>query len=168
MAISYATVDTPIGRLWLAATEQGLCLVGLPNESPDTLLAWLRRNVEPEPPLEDPTALVAAVTQLREYFSRLRRTFDVPFDQRGTPFQRSVWAEVVAISYGTVVTYGEIARRLGRGPGSARAVGAAVGANPIPIFIPCHRVVGADGSLVGYGGGLEVKGTLLRLEGVSR
>ena len=83
---------------------------------------------------------------------------------RGTVFQRAVWAEVACIPYGATTTYGEIAQRIGRS-GAARAVGAAVGANPLPILIPCHRVIGAGGSLTGYGGGLEVKAALLRLEG---
>ncbi|MFN3763308.1 MAG: methylated-DNA--[protein]-cysteine S-methyltransferase, partial [Anaerolineae bacterium] len=91
--------------------------------------------------------------------------FDLPLDLRGTPFQRRVWEELRRVPYGQTVAYGELARRVGR-PGAARAVGRAVGANPVPIIVPCHRVVGADGSLVGYGGGLEIKAALLRLEGV--
>jgi methylated-DNA-[protein]-cysteine S-methyltransferase len=104
--------------------------------------------------------------QLREYFSRVRRTFDLSLDVRGTAFQRAVWDAVARIPYGETASYGEIARRVGK-PGAARAVGAAVGANPLPIIIPCHRVIGADGSLTGYGSGLDAKERLLRLEGVS-
>jgi methylated-DNA-[protein]-cysteine S-methyltransferase len=150
VTISFTAMDSPIGRLWLAGTENGVCRIGLPNESQAVFLAWLARHVASEAPQQDPAALAAVVTQLREYFSRLRQT---------------VWKEVAGIPYGDTTTYGEIARRLGRGRGGARAVGAAVGANPVPIIIPCHRVVGADGSLVGYGGGLDVKEALLRLEG---
>lgn len=163
--VSYTVMDTPIGRLWLAATERGVCRIGLPNEERETFLAWLSRTVGPEPPREDEGALSAVVAQLREYFSRLRRDFDISLDLRGTLFQRAVWREVERIPYGTVLSYSEIARRLGRGPASARAVGRAVGLNPVPIIIPCHRVVGSDGSLVGYGGGLEIKAILLRIEG---
>ncbi len=90
--------------------------------------------------------------------------FPLPLDLRGTPFQQQVWRELRKVPYGQTVSYGELARRVGR-PGAVRAVGQAVGANPIPIIVPCHRVVGADGSLVGYGGGLEIKSALLRLEG---
>ena len=166
MTVVYTVLDAPIGRLGVAATERGVCRVALPNEGWETFLAWLEDRVEPGPPRRDDEALAPVVGQLREYFSRLRQRFEALLDLRGTPFQRAVWSEVAAIPYGTTTTYGEIARRLGRRGGAARAVGAAVGANPVPILIPCHRVVGADGSLVGYGGGLEVKQALLRLEGV--
>jgi methylated-DNA-[protein]-cysteine S-methyltransferase len=107
-----------------------------------------------------------AALQLREYFSRLRRQFELSLDLQGSSFQKDVWKELLQIPYGTTVTYGEIAQRLSRPPGAARAVGAAVGANPIPIVIPCHRVIGADGSLTGFGGGLDAKKALLRLEGI--
>jgi len=164
MTNSYATMDTPIGRLWLAATEKGICRIGLPGESRETFLARLKRCVGPEPCREDPAGLAPVMTQLREYFSRLRRTFEVALDLRGTPFQQAVWAEMATIPYGTTVSYGELAMRLGRGRNSARAVGGAVGTNPVPIILPCHRVVGADGSLTGFGGGLDIKAALLRLE----
>lgn len=167
MAVSYTAMDSPIGRLWLAATPVGLCRVGLGHESQEELVAWLTRHLGPGAVAEDAPVLAEAQTQLREYFSRLRRSFDLPLDLRGTPFQREVWAAVACIPYGQTITYGDLAQRLGRGPGSARAVGSAVGANPLPILIPCHRVVGAGGSLVGYGGGLEAKAVLLRLEGVA-
>jgi len=163
VALFYTTMDSPVGLLYLATTEVGLCCVGLGDE--EGFRAWLGHHVGLEP-RRDPRPLADAVTQLREYFSRIRRRFDLPLDLRGTEFQRAVWKEVAAVPYGTTVSYGEIARRLGRGPMGARAVGAAVGANPVPIVIPCHRVVGADGSLVGYGGGLPTKAALLRLEGI--
>lgn len=163
MGVFYTTMDSPIGPLWLVATPTGLCRVGLPGESWAALEEWLARRVWPEMLEENPEVLAHAVAQLREYFSRLRRRFDLSLDLRGTPFQQRVWAELLCIPYGQTVSYGELARRIGR-PGAARAVGTAVGANPVPIIVPCHRVVGADGSLVGYGGGLEVKAALLRLE----
>lgn len=164
MAIAYAWIDSPVGPVWVATTEAGICAVGLGAGQPEDFFAWLSRRIGPEPPREDPTALAPALTQLREYFSRVRHEFDLPLDVRGTAFQEAVWAEVIRIPYGATTTYGEIAQRIGR-PGAARAVGAAVGANPLPILIPCHRVIGAGGSLTGYGGGLEVKAALLRLEG---
>jgi len=160
--VFYTAMDSPVGPLYLAGTEKGICRIAFEEEA---LRVWLARHLRAKPG-SDPGPLTEAVAQLREYFSRLRHRFDLPMDVRGTPFQQAVWREVASIPYGTTITYGEIARRLGRGLEAARAVGAAVGANPLPILIPCHRVIGADGSLVGYGGGLDVKVTLLRLEGV--
>jgi methylated-DNA-[protein]-cysteine S-methyltransferase len=111
----------------------------------------------------DPGALGPVRRQLEEYFRGERRVFDLPLDLRGTPFQLRVWAELLRIPYGVTISYGELARRLGN-PNLTRAVGAANGANPISIVVPCHRVIGADGSLVGYGGGLPAKRGLLALE----
>lgn len=165
MSLYYATTDSPFGPLTLFATPAGLCRVGFPGEGRASLEAWVARWVGPESLEENPAVLSEAVAQLREYFSRIRREFDLPLDLRGTPFQRRVWEELQRVPYGQTIAYGELARQVGR-PGAARAVGQAVGANPIPIIIPCHRVVGTDGSLVGYGGGLEIKEALLRLEGV--
>ena len=105
----------------------------------------------------------AAAGQLAEYFAGERRAFELPLALEGTDFQRSVWEQLRAIPYGETITYGELARRVGR-PGSVRAVAAAVGRTPVPIVVPCHRVIGADGSLTGYGGGLERKAALLELE----
>jgi methylated-DNA-[protein]-cysteine S-methyltransferase len=113
---------------------------------------------------EEPFRL--AITQLREYFAGTRRRFELALAPRGTPFQLSVWQLLRAIPYGQTVTYGEIARRLGR-PEAARAVGLANGANPLPIVVPCHRVIGADGALTGFGGGLPIKRALLHLEGAA-
>lgn len=163
--VIYARMDAPVGPIWVAATETGICLVGLGAAQPDAFFARLARVFGPEPPRKDPRQLAAALAQLREYFSRIRREFDLPLDLRGTEFQRAVWAEVARIPYGATTTYGEIARRV-QHPRAARAVGGAVGANPLPIIVPCHRVLGARGTLVGYGGGLETKAALLRLEGV--
>ena len=109
-------------------------------------------------------AFAAVVAQLDAYFAGTRTTFDVPLDLRGTPFQREVWAQLLAIPYGETRTYGELAHALGR-PGAARAVGLANGHNPVGIIVPCHRVIGSDGSLTGYGGGLDRKRALLALEG---
>jgi len=162
--IAYARLDSPVGPIWIAAAGARICAVGLGAGQPDAFFTSLARNFLTQKPCEDPEALSPALTQLREYFSRIRREFDLPLDARGTAFQKAVWAEVARVPYGETTTYGAIAGRIGR-PGAARAVGAAVGANPVPMLIPCHRVIGADGSLTGYGGGLEAKATLLRLEG---
>ena len=162
-SIAYAWIDSPVGPVWIATTEAGICAVRLGAGQPEGLFAWLSKRIDPAPPREDPQALAPALTQLREYFSCARREFDLPLDVRGTPFQQAVWVQIARIPYGTTTTYGEIARRIGR-PKAARAVGGANGANPLPIIIPCHRVIGAGGALTGYGAGLAVKATLLRLE----
>jgi len=163
--IAYARMSSPIGPVWIATTGTGICAVGLGPEQPEAIFDWLARRISSKPPYEEPEALAPALAQLREYFSRIRREFDLPLDIRGTPFQKAVWAKVASIPYGTTTTYGEIAQRIGQ-PGAARAVGAANGANPLPILIPCHRVIGARGALTGYGGGLETKAALLQLEGI--
>jgi O-6-methylguanine DNA methyltransferase len=108
--------------------------------------------------------MTGIVSQLHEYFSGSRRLFGLPLDVRGTAFQRAVWSQVVRIPYGATATYGGIAQLVGKAKAS-RAVGNALGANPLPIVIPCHRVIGSGGSLVGFGAGLDVKEALLRLEG---
>jgi methylated-DNA-[protein]-cysteine S-methyltransferase len=162
--IAYARMDSPVGPVWVATAGSSVCAVGLGTGQPEHFFAWLARQASAQPPREDAAALDPALTQLREYFSRIRRQFDLSLDVHGTAFQQAVWAELVHIPYGATTTYGEIARRIGR-PRAARAVGAAVGANPLSILIPCHRVIGAAGSLTGYGGGLEIKAALLELEG---
>lgn len=163
-AIIYTRLDSPIGLVWLAASQVGVCAIGLGSEQPGSFFSWLSKHVGPEPPHDNRQPLTTVVNQLREYFSSTRREFDLPLDIRGTDFQKAVWAEVALIPYRTTETYGEIARRIGK-PGAARAVGGAVGANPLPVLIPCHRVMGAGGRLTGYGAGLEIKAALLQVEG---
>ena len=146
--MSTTTVLSPLGPLTLVASEDGLSTVcfgsGGSTSTTDPLLS-------------------AAATQLEEYFAARRRAFDLPLDLRGTQFQLRAWRALAAIPYGTTVSYGEQARRLGV-PRAARAVGAANGSNPLAIVLPCHRVVGASGALTGYGGGLEAKRWLLAHE----
>ena len=113
---------------------------------------------------DDHPVLLRAVEQLRAYFARELKEFDLPLAPVGTDFQRAVWLQLMGIGYGETASYGEIARRLGKSNAASRAVGLANGSNPIPIVIPCHRVIGADGSLTGYAGGMERKQTLLTLE----
>jgi methylated-DNA-[protein]-cysteine S-methyltransferase len=145
-------IETPIGRLTLCGRDGALTGVRFPGRG-DALAEEARR----------PGALATAAEQLQQYFAGERRAFDLDLAPDGTPFQRQVWAALRAIPYGATVSYGELARTLAR-PDRARAVGAAVGRTPIPIVIPCHRVIGADGSLTGYGGGLQRKAALLDLE----
>jgi O-6-methylguanine DNA methyltransferase len=142
----------------------GVCNISLGDRGAGALLAWLSRNVGPGEPLEAPDVMGVATSQLREYFSGDRRDFTLPLDVRGTTFQKAVWSQVSRIPYGATATYGDIAQLVGK-PRASRAVGGAVGANPLPIVIPCHRVIGAGGDLTGFGSGLAIKESLLRLEG---
>ena len=127
----------------------------------------LPREDHTDPPEAWPSVLRSAVTQLEEYFDKTRQTFDLPLDFSDTltGFQRDVYDRLLSIEYGHVASYGQIAREVGK-PDMARAVGQAVGANPLPIVVPCHRVVASDGSLTGFGGGLRAKAGLLKLEGI--
>jgi methylated-DNA-[protein]-cysteine S-methyltransferase len=151
----FSYLASPIGQLLF--TAEGPFLTGLYMEGPKGL---------PSPPagaIESDAMLADARQQLAEYFAGRRQTFDLALRMEGTPFQRRVWQELVRIPYGTTITYAQLAARIGQ-PTAARAVGLANGRNPIGIVVPCHRVIGADGTLVGYGGGLENKRFLLELE----
>ena len=150
-------IDTPIGSLVLVASEAGLRAVMWPGEHPDRL----RIDVSPTPEAAAATAVLdVAAAQLAEYFAGDRTEFDVPLDPIGTTFQLAAWEALRTIPYGQTVSYGEQARRIGD-PRKARAIGAANERNPISIIVPCHRVIGADGSLTGFAGGLDVKAWLL-------
>lgn len=151
MTLFHATCASPIGSLLL--TSDGSALVGLDLGSRDP---WPGS-------VEDPEPLAEALAQLEAYFQGTLRTFDLPLAASGTPFQAAVWRALGAIPYGETRTYGEIAAEIGR-PGAARAVGAANRANPIAIVVPCHRVIGQGGNLVGYAGGLERKRFLIAFE----
>ena len=158
MPTSYHDFDTPIGILRLVGNQRHLERVDLPNTAarqPDA--AWREKRSAL------PAALDAAKRQLVEYFDGTRRDFDLPLAPQGTAFQCRVWQALRRISYGETISYGELARRIGK-PTASRAVGAANGRNPLSIVVPCHRVIGADGTLTGYGGGLPVKQALLSLE----
>ncbi len=149
-------VDSPIGPLALDGDDRSLTHLFLPDTGP------ARSESSPG---GAPDPLRRAAAQLEEYFAGNRTSFELPFELCGTPFQVEVWRALAGIDYGTTITYGELAGRVGR-PTAYRAVGQANGANPLPIFFPCHRVV-ASGGLGGYGGGLDVKRRLLALEGWS-
>jgi len=146
----YTWMESPVGRLLLVGDEAGLRKI-------------LFRG-KPEPGWrEDPLALAEPVRQLRAYFAGELHQFDLPLAPEGTPFQLRVWRELCNIPYGQTISYGELARRIGS-PNASRAVGLANGANPISIVVPCHRVIGSNGKLTGYGGGLDNKERLLALE----
>ena len=146
------TIASPLGPLRLSATAAGLTGIWLPGERPPAPASPAWRD--------DPAPFAEVRRQLDAYFAGELREFDLVLAPRGTPFQEEVWRALVAIPFGATVAYAEVARRIGR-PDAVRAVGAANGRNPIPIVIPCHRVIGSDGRLVGYGGGIGVKATLL-------
>ncbi len=162
--VVYTRLESPVGMVWVASTEVGICKISLGAERSGAFLSWLSQHVGSLEPYEDSELMVTAASQLGEYFSGARRRFDLPLDVRGTVFQRAVWSQVSRIPYGTTASYGDIAQLVGK-PKASRAVGSAVGANPLPIVIPCHRVIGSEGSLVGFGAGLDVKVALLELEG---
>jgi O-6-methylguanine DNA methyltransferase len=158
-----ARFESPIGALRAAATSRGLAYLELPHASGRGLAGWCMRFA-PEAELEEAWAPHrATIAQILEYLEGKRTAFDLPLDLRGTSFQREVWAALLRIPYGETRSYGEIAREVGR-PLAVRAVGAANGANPIPLVVPCHRVIAFDRKLGGYGGGLELKARLLAME----
>ena len=163
--LKVGVLPSPVGPLRLLASERGLEGV------------WFETARHPPPPApltageaDDGRGAAGEIlartrSQLAEYFSRRRTTFDLPLAPRGTPFQLRVWEALRAIPFGATESYGGLARRIGEPPSAARAVGAANGQNPIPIIIPCHRVIGANGDLTGFGGGIERKRWLLAHEG---
>jgi methylated-DNA-[protein]-cysteine S-methyltransferase len=153
MTIAWDVYESPLGPLTIAAGPGGLTALSFPGSADG---ACDERD-------RDPAALAGAVAQLDAYFAGERRAFDLPLDLRGTPFQRRVWAQLRRVPYGATVTYTELATAVGR-PDVVRAVAAAVGRTPVPIVVPCHRVVGAGGALTGDGGGLQRKAALLDLE----
>jgi methylated-DNA-[protein]-cysteine S-methyltransferase len=148
-------MDTPVGRIVLESDGDVLIGIWLPSTSVSA------RSVSHDAP----PVIKETVTQLEEYFARERTEFDVPMELDGTEFQKEVWAELARIPYGETISYGELARRVGR-PKGPRAVGQANGKNPIPIIVPCHRVLAGNG-IGGYGGGLPMKRALLAVEGVN-
>ena len=149
------TLDTPLGTLQIEATERGLCGIWFPS-----------RSINQGPTSGKNRVISLAKQELNAYFAGDLTTFSVPLDWQGTRFQESVWQALLAVSFGETVTYGDIARAIGR-PRSSRPVGGAVGKNPLPIIVPCHRIIGSDRSLTGFTGGLDIKIRLLVLEGHS-
>jgi methylated-DNA-[protein]-cysteine S-methyltransferase len=154
----HTTISTTIGELTLVADENG-AITGVEFGAREAAANGASAATNPEAT----AALEAAAAQLREYLAGERTDFDLPLRPQGNEFELAVWAELLRIPYGETTSYGEIARRIGH-PGAARAVGRANGRNPIAIVVPCHRVIGSDGSLTGYGGGLDLKRALLTLE----
>jgi O-6-methylguanine DNA methyltransferase len=158
-----AEFESPIGTLRIASTQKGLAYLQLPHASGRGFMGWRKRHAPDSAVLSDERPNRLCITQILEFLAGGRRDFDLPLDLRGTPFQLKVYEDVTSIPYGAWRSYGEVAQRLGC-PRSARAVGAANGANPIPLVVPCHRVIGCGGRLQGYAGGLETKAKLLAME----
>jgi methylated-DNA-[protein]-cysteine S-methyltransferase len=156
--VRYDVTESPVGELFLASTDRGLCRISYRVEGQDEELARLFGVRVLRMPLD------AVRRELDEYFEGERREFDLPLDLRVAPFHEAVLHELARVPYGRTETYGALAAKVGR-PKAARAVGTVMNRNPIPIVLPCHRIVGANGSLTGYGGGLDAKRALLELEG---
>jgi methylated-DNA-[protein]-cysteine S-methyltransferase len=153
----WTLMDSPIGELRIVEQDGAITAIEFsPLRDHDGRPRGDRSDTSP--------VLVETVRQLRAYFDRDLKEFDLPLAPAGSDFQKSVWAQLLRIGYGDTASYGEIAKRLGRTNAASRAVGLANGSNPIPIVVPCHRVIGADGTLTGYAGGIERKQTLLELE----
>jgi len=155
--VHFDFVDTPLGRLRLMAVREGLTGIAFDGDryAPPLDPAWVHDPAHP--------AVRRAAAQLTAYFALERRVFDLPLAPAGTPFQHTVWKAIATVPAGATISYAELAQRAGHA-GSARAVGAATGRNPLAIVVPCHRIIGADGSLTGYASGLERKRALLALE----
>ncbi len=153
----YSRIESPVGELLLVADDAALRVIEFRNP---------RHPIKASPQWRegDNAVMREAARQLAAYFRNALRHFDLPLAPQGTAFQQSVWRTLAGIPYGDTISYGELARRVGK-PTAMRAVGAANGRNPLPIVLPCHRVIGADGSLTGFGGGLPTKQFLLTLEG---
>lgn len=156
--VRFDTFDSPVGELFVAATDRGLARISYWPEGMEETLARTYGVRVLRSPLDD------VRRELDEYFEGKRREFDLPLDLRVAPFYADVLRELALVPYGHTDTYGSLAAKAGR-PGAARAVGTVMNRNPIPIVLPCHRIIGANGSLTGYAGGLDVKRHLLQLEG---
>lgn len=161
--IRYSSFSSPIGQIFVAKTDKGICRIGLPGEGKASLLGWLRNYFPEEPQIRDDDALLIMENELSRYFAGELEAFTEHAELAVSDFRRRVLEMIAEIPYGQTASYKELAERLGN-PGAVRAVGGACAFNPVPIIIPCHRVIAHDGSLRGYGGGLDLKMRLLQIE----
>jgi methylated-DNA-[protein]-cysteine S-methyltransferase len=165
MPIVYGTsFDSRIGLIYVASTEKGVCKISVPRETRRDFFRWLHEHFADHEVADNKSRNREVIDQLNRYFNGKLARFTCPVDLIGTPFQIRVWKELSKIPYGTTITYKQLARRIGTSRGF-QAVGRANASNPLPIIIPCHRVLGTDGSLVGYSSGIKTKEFLLKLEG---
>lgn len=162
--VYFTRMPSPLGDILVASSEVGVCRITIPNEREEDFFAWIGQVFGHEQAVVSDEHNRPVVEQLQEYLDGRRREFELPLDLRGTSFQRRVWGELLRIPYGGLCSYQDVAAAIGS-PRACRAVGGAVGKNPLPIIVPCHRVIGKDGSLTGFGSGLDTKRFLLRLEG---
>ncbi|HEX9005691.1 MAG TPA: methylated-DNA--[protein]-cysteine S-methyltransferase [Bacteroidota bacterium] len=156
--------ESKVGLIYVASTDDGVCKISLPRQSKREFLRWLRENFDDNQVVDNKSKNREVIDQLTRYFNGRLAKFTVPVDLHGTPFQVRVWKELGKIAYGTTISYRQLAKRVGTSRGY-QAIGRANACNPVPIIVPCHRVLGANGSLVGYSSGIKTKEFLLRLEG---
>jgi methylated-DNA-[protein]-cysteine S-methyltransferase len=156
--------DSRIGLIYVASTDKGVCKISVPKETRRDFFRWLHDHFADHEVADNKSRNREAIDQLIRYFNGKLARFTCPVDLIGTPFQIRVWRELAKIPYGTTITYKQLARRVGTSKGF-QAVGRANASNPLPIIVPCHRVLGTDGSLVGYSSGIKTKEFLLKLEG---
>jgi O-6-methylguanine DNA methyltransferase len=161
----YGEMNSPLGPLTIVSSTEGVCSIefGKANELIDIIQPWIKKHLFTNKVERNDAFCEPVIVQLQEYFEKKRKTFDLDLDLNGTPFQKKVWQKLTEIPYGATYSYKQVAQMIGV-PKAVRAVGGANNKNPIPIIIPCHRVVGSNGALVGYGGGLDKKEILLGIE----
>jgi O-6-methylguanine DNA methyltransferase len=156
--------DSRIGRIYVASTEEGVCKISVPKETRKDFFDWLELHFDNDAVVDNRSKNKDVIDQLTRFFNGKLAKFNCPIDLIGTPFQIRVWKELLRIPYGSTITYRQLSKRV-CAPRAYQAVGRANGANPLPIMVPCHRVLGSNGSLVGYSCGIKTKEFLLRLEG---
>ncbi|TAK59958.1 MAG: methylated-DNA--[protein]-cysteine S-methyltransferase [Bacteroidetes bacterium] len=156
--------ESRIGKIYVASTDEGVCKISVPRESRKDFIGWIEQHFDLETVVDNRSRNKDVIDQLNRYFNGKLAKFNLGIDLMGTPFQIRVWKELLKVEYGTTITYKQLAKRV-KTPQAFQAVGRANASNPLPVIIPCHRVLGSNGSLVGYGAGIKTKEFLLRLEG---
>jgi O-6-methylguanine DNA methyltransferase len=162
--VFWTSFNAKIGTIYVASTDRGVCKISIPAQGKKDFMSWIQVHCEGADVVEVASRNKQIMDELNRYFDRKLVKFHSRLDPAGTEFQKQVWSQLRKIRYGTTISYKELAKRVGVS-GGYRSVGRANGANPLPIVIPCHRVIGSDDSLVGYGSGIKTKEFLLRLEG---
>jgi methylated-DNA-[protein]-cysteine S-methyltransferase len=161
----WTSFPSVLGTIYVASTEAGVCKISIPDEPVEQFFRWLAAQIKGEVAQSSQLPHPEVVAELHDYLAGRRKEFTSPTHLIGTDFQKGIWEQLLRIPYGSTTTYGDIARRTGH-PEAQQAVGRAVGANPLPIIVPCHRVLGAESKLHGYAAGIATKEFLLRLEGI--